>query len=398
MYKILIAIVFIANVGLANSRGTDTTLIKLSYLIDNNTFNDTYNISSDKLYKHPDLIESYLRILLINKRYDYFENIVSDMPSKFNSEKWYYQTQYYTSLGKYDSAFYCLKNLVVLPKKPARSLLRTDSILSPLHKFSQWDSIWSHKYYSSYNIDIESIEHDIKNKDYNLALITIDKYTKRKNIKTDILYYRSLIYNKQGIYNSAITDIKAAIKKRSRIEKYYYLYAQELYTLKRFRKAKKAIENAINLNPNNWKYYSLAINIYESIKQYKKAYEYCKIYLACDTTNVDALVCSGRLLYKLNDYLNGLKYLNIANKYDLNNPYLHLWRAKIYKKMKIFRSAIHDYNISIDFLSDNANLYFERGLCKFGVKSMKKGCIDIKRAYDMGVLEAGKVYLSKCEK
>ena len=137
----------------------------------------------------------------------------------------------------------------------------------------------------------------------------------------------------------------------------WFMKADELWDGKKFSDPKKAIEylnNAIKLQPNYTNAYISRGLAYDELGDYQRALEdYNQVLLP--TTNLDSLTKS----YDK----RGVTYANLG-KYNL---------------------AIDDFNKAISLKPDYADAYNNRGIVYFLQDDKKQGCLDAKKACELGV-------------
>ena len=72
-------------------------------------------------------------------------------------------------------------------------------------------------------------------------------------------------------------------------------------------------------------------------------------------------------------------------------------RGKIYSERGMFTEAIIDFTSAIRYKPDHSAAFNNRGISKNLMTESKEGCIDIKRAMELGSKRAYKTYINWCE-
>ena len=71
-------------------------------------------------------------------------------------------------------------------------------------------------------------------------------------------------------------------------------------------------------------------------------------------------------------------------------------RGVQYAFLGLYPDAISDYNKAIKLDSTIAEAYYNRGIVQSRFAYTKRGCMDIKKAYHLGLTQAKTLYNNKC--
>ena len=71
-----------------------------------------------------------------------------------------------------------------------------------------------------------------------------------------------------------------------------------------------------------------------------------------------------------------------------NFVYAYYNRAEIKAMQNDYRAAILDYNEAIKRSTDFAEAYYNRGLCRLRVKDTERGLEDLRKAGELGIINA----------
>jgi tetratricopeptide (TPR) repeat protein len=130
--------------------------------------------------------------------------------------------------------------------------------------------------------------------------------------------------------------------------------------------------------------YQEAINIYTKV---------------IESNPEDSFAYFGRGLSKmsLEDYQSAINDFNLALQFNPDNPEIFFDRAVSKGKMKDFFGAIYDYDRVLEYDPQNVRAYFNRGLAKIDFNQKDSGCLDLKKASEMGYSASNKMFQKYCK-
>jgi tetratricopeptide (TPR) repeat protein len=173
-------------------------------------------------------------------------------------------------------------------------------------------------------------------------------------------YNRGLLNGKTKRYEQAIFDFSKAIEYKN----YYKAYAGRAtvyYELKDFPKARADAEKTIQLEENNIKANYVLANCYDD----------------------------------LNDLPKAVMYYNKSILLNSENPLYYLRRAIVYGKMQQFNLCLQDLDRCLRINPNYAEAYYWRGVAKVNMR--QNPCSDLKRAVNLGFLDAQQPLINYCK-
>lgn len=307
----------------------------------------------------------------------------SDQGLKLN-----YQIRYYAAKNSTDTAFDLLGKLLNSRRKPPRAQLRTDEAFSILKKYPQWDSLWKADHYKSYDLKLETAIRELEVKNYDLALTLLDELIEQRPFREMPWYYRSRLLLEQGFTKSALDDADQAIKEDDDQANFYILRAKIYLKLDKPKKALKDIRKAIEADPYQPGFYLIALQAAENATQYEAGLVYSEHYLMAHPEKPQALYYRALMIYQTGSCMKALPHINKAIARSSHNPDFYYLRAQVYQSCKVYRQAEKDYGMCMDFWPRKAELYLGRAICRHHTGDISGSCRDLRKALDLGALEA----------
>lgn len=168
----------------------------------------------------------------------------------------------------------------------------------------------------------------------------------------------------------SIAKITDEIKKAENNAELYIIKANCYKEFKQYHKALASYNKAIELEPNNAKFYfkrgnfrinnSLSYEI-ESLEDYNKAIE-------LEPNNADFYYAKGIYYIYENDYCSAIDNFSMAIKLNPNYAKAYAERGYCYCKIDYYEEAQKDFNKAIKLEPDNLEVYKEKGeLCYMGI-------------------------------
>ena len=200
----------------------------------------------------------------------------------------------------------------------------------------------------------------MKRKEYALSEKYYNKSIFENSNSHKSFYNRALLYSMTNETKKAIADYTKAIE----LANYYKAYigrANIYYLLKDFPKAINDAEKALVINPNNAKANFVLANCYDDLNQLDKA------------------------LYYYNQTI-------ISNNEDAS---FYLRRGILFGKQQQFDLCLNDLETCTTLQANYAEAYYWKGVVKVNLK--QNPCFDLKKALDLGFLEAEKPLYKYCQ-
>jgi len=314
--------------------------------------------------------------------------MISELRSLDKGFGYFYGARYYVKQNNLDSAFVMLEKMLAARYKPNRSSVKTDSVLKALKFQPQWDSLWKLPHYSEYDLKVEMAAQELSVQNYDLALQLLDELIEDRSYKDKPWFLRSKLLYEQGFYKTALDDIDMAINEEDREAVYYGFRAEVYLKLDKSKKAFKDAIKAIELADYDPRWYEIAARAGIAMEKFEEVAPYAEIYLAAMPEKDNAHFYNASIIYKTGSCMKALPHINKAIALEDRNPTYYFLRAQIYQSCKVFKQAIKDYNMCLDFWPRKAEIYLGRGICRHELGETKQSCRDLWKAYDLGSLKA----------
>lgn len=309
---------------------------------------------------------------------------------------YFYTARYYAKNQKNDSAIFMLEKMLSERNKPPRSMVKTDSVLRRLESTKEWDSLWKIAHYNEYDLKVEMAEQELSVKNYDLALQLLDELIDDRSYKDKPWYLRSKLLYEQGVYRTALDDIDQAISEDEREAEYYAHRAGVYLMLEKPRKAFKDALKAIDLADYDPRWYELVVRCGLLLEKYSEVKDYAEVYLNALPEKSISHFYFAKIIYNTGSCMKALPHINNAIALQNRNPEYFFLRAKIYQSCKVYKQAIKDYNMCLDFWPRKADIYLGRGICRHELGETKQSCRDLWKAYDLGSLKADELRREWC--
>jgi len=122
-----------------------------------------------------------------------------------------------------------------------------------------------------------------------------------------------------------------------------------------------------------------------------------EFYLSFYPKNITAIEKYAFIAAEAGKNLTALSQLAKLIKTTPNEPKLYIQRAKIYIKSENWAMAEMDFAMSLDYDPNNADVYIQKGLCRFYQGNSSGACSDWKNALRLGSFEAQELIYRNCK-
>ena len=99
----------------------------------------------------------------------------------------------------------------------------------------------------------------------------------------------------------------------------------------------------------------------------------------------------------MQDYDGAIGDYSKAIELDATNPTYFENRALSKTEKEDFNGAVEDYTSSIEIYPSDPETYFQRGMVKLSMNNNYDGCLDLKRAEELGSQEAKAAIKKSCK-
>jgi tetratricopeptide (TPR) repeat protein len=193
-----------------------------------------------------------------------------------------------------------------------------------------------------------------------------------------------------GNFNSAILlEPKNASHHSARADVYLKLGKKDL--------AQTDIDLALEINPNDYRAYVVKGLLLASEEKHSEAMKSYNRAIELNPQGGYAYFIRGTLKYGLRDMTGGLKDIDKGILLQPNNSFFHLMRGFLRLNNEKFDLAIEDLDKAIQLDSGCGEAYSFRGMAKCFKKDRKGGCADLRKAGELGYMEAFEAIREFCE-
>ena len=166
--------------------------------------------------------------------------------------------------------------------------------------------------------------------------------------------------------------------------------------LSNYNRALEILHSSMEKFNTQWLYYFLEGTLEASMAEY--------IHSMSEITNTVKLgeegntYSTGAEITTLADYSKAER--GLTNAIDINPNFSLSWynRANILVQSQRYREAIDDYSKALSIDENLSQAYFNRGLTLIFMKEIERGCLDISKAGQLGIVDAYNVIKRYCEK
>lgn len=223
----------------------------------------------------------------------------------------------------------------------------------------------------------------------------ISDFTKGIELKptySNTYFERGKLFLTQKKYKQAAEDFCSALSKGYQKEELYQFRYQAYEKLGDESSLFKDLSILIdqykskdaNIYVKRGTIYSLKPNAINALKDFTKA-------ISIDHENGEVYLQRGHLYFKQGKSKIPLAMMDYKKSEELNNTdyEMYLNRSKILFEAQKFDLALHDFTEAIRIKS-TADLYYKRSMCNYKLGNKKSCCEDVKKAVEMGSVEAKK--------
>lgn len=197
-------------------------------------------------------------------------------------------------------------------------------------------------------------------------------------------------------YEDALVSYRKAIQLGYRTSDLYNYMGVSFYKLNNFDSSALYFNKAVNMAPTNLQYlenYGRALYNLEDFNNAEKQFEK---YLKIKNDNPEIHNMVGLCKYKDENYKGAIK--DFTKSIELNEKGATYFdnRASAKEMIEDYVGAIEDYTRSINIYSNDARIYYKRGLIKIWTSKKIEGCLDLATANEMKYEPAKEAILKHC--
>jgi tetratricopeptide (TPR) repeat protein len=115
-----------------------------------------------------------------------------------------------------------------------------------------------------------------------------------------------------------------------------------------------------------------------------------------DSTHQEAYMLMGKMEFELTNLKEAVKHYDKV--IEINPQYIAAYkeRAKVNRRLGLSAQAIKDLTYLLSIYSSDGSIYLERANVYFEMDIMDSACQDWKMAYELGEMEADRIYQKFC--
>lgn len=100
--------------------------------------------------------------------------------------------------------------------------------------------------------------------------------------------------------------------------------------------------------------------------------------------------------FQVGDFKGAIKDTNKAIELKPNLAVAYYIRAGAKGSLENYNGAIEDFNKVIEIDPNNAGAYYGRGTARLEIRQIRDGCLDLKRAQELGISETSNLIEEYC--
>ena len=309
----------------------------------------------------------------------------------------YWLAKTYAQLNDTAKVFEQLRIHLETRGKESEATIQLDEAFDKIQNTSQWKRIWLTDWYSPAEKLAAEIEYLFDQESWTEAIEVLNQRIEGRSAGHQLYTFRGEAYYNIGSYKAAEADFSQAIDKSKRNHEYLIWHAKTLIKQEKFRKAIDDVDRAIELSGGKPEYFMIRSEAYAGESKFEEAASDLEFYLSFYPKNITAIEKYAFIAAEAGKNLTALSQLAKLIKTTPNEPKLYIQRAKIYMKSENWAMAEMDFAMSLDFNPNNADVYIQKGLCRYYQGNSAGACNDWKNALRLGSFEAQELIYRNCK-
>jgi tetratricopeptide (TPR) repeat protein len=176
----------------------------------------------------------------------------------------------------------------------------------------------------------------------------------------------------------------------------YTQKGKDFYEKREYMEALLNLNKALELDPNYAQAYFVRANIKDAFDDRHGAMKDYNLAIEKNPKFADALFARGNVKMKLQDYYGAIDDYTAAISINENYIDAYFNRGKAKQFLQAYEDAINDCTKIIQIHPGNKDAYYMRGILRIDFGDMKKGCLDLSKAGELGDLKAYETIKEKC--
>ncbi len=253
---------------------------------------------------------------------------------------------------------------------------------------TSWENMWQNIDYSEAELKVNQSTSASENGDSQYLSGGLDEAMKKFPNNPELLYIQSKFFFDKKMYDAAENSISQAINRKSTEDKYHYQKSQILQKNNKPKEALASINEAIQRNPFNVKYYINRIDLNKTLKNEADVNKDLKFINFCLPDNPEVQLTQVQIEADKGNYMNAIAGLNTLIDKDKTKKEYYLLRGKLSLKTQKLQNADEDFGMVLDLTPDDAEANLGKGIAKYKLQDNQAACYYWQKAANLGNREA----------
>lgn len=304
----------------------------------------------------------------------------------------------YAETGQAKEAIQMIELYLQSPKKGRLSYLRTLPEFESLKQNDAWIELFKKDWYTKSALNLEEAQYLITNKDWDDALLILDKYIDKHKRNDEARFLRAKCYYGTSDYKLASKNIKSALKMDNGRAEYHALASKIYMASKQIDKAIESINSCLKIDSWNPEYILLAARVYYAAFENSRSIEFLMDYTAAFNKNQEALYLLASNYFETNQYTKADRIIQDLLKQNQASADYFFLSGNILFAQERLSEAVNSYSMALDLNPKDHRIYFNRGQALIDMGNKKEGCLDLRKAFQLNYNPAYEAFKKRCER
>lgn len=371
------------------SQVADKFLIKAGMLSEAKSYEEAFaaiNQSTSKSNKYYSKLMADIQYGLKNyqQAIEQYKAIEANSPGTVQLEL----AKSYANLGNMSQSMEYLKSYFTQKNKLPISKINNDEAFSKFRNNAEWSKMWQSVDYSEAELKVNQVS-SASESGYNEYFSDIlDEALRKYPNNPELLYQQSKYFADKKMFDAAQRAIAQAINHKAGADKYYFQQAQVQLSNNNQKEALNTINDAINRNPFNLKYYLTRIDINRTLgnsEEVSKDVQLIEFYMP---NNSEVEMAKIKLEADKGNYLTAIDGLSTLIEKDQSNKEYFILRGKLELKTQKLQDADEDFGMALDLNPSDADANLGKGIARHQLDDKESACYYWQKASNEGSREA----------
>ena len=349
-----------------------------------------YNLAANELQQYENNFHNDINALVLSgkiyielKQYDRAITNLLNVSSKKNPEINLLLARAYAGKKDVQNAIFSLDKYLKQKNKLSEDKLTAFPEFGNIADTQEWQNLWANNRYSKKEMMIINAKYFYELGKYNQAENVLNNFVIKYGAQPEVLFIKAKISIVHNNYKDALSYLEKAVLLSDNV-KYLNAKAELEYSLKKYSKALKSYNEALQKDSLNLALYKGRSLVYSAINEPDKAMSDMQKYLLYYPDNELAIKQYAQIAFVGKDYLTAIRnYSKLIEKHPEKTEYFKL-RAEAYMKTHTYAYAVKDYSMALDLYPRDAEIYYQKGIAHFKLKQIDKACSAWKHAAKYG--------------